>query len=181
MSEPEDGGPHRPSPDGEYTFRPHLSSGNKIIAPEADHTRAHRTRGGSDTVDPSGGDHDQQARSFAPRAVLDGAELTGAQGQLARAVIEVVLPVGLPPYNIEAAADGEEVAVCLAPVPGRRHALRVLWRQDTTAAVHLSAELVHAHQAAMHQALGTILSAHRFWGEDGPAGVLCGRTRPGVT
>jgi hypothetical protein len=35
VSEPEDGGPHRPSPDGEYTVRPHLSSGNKIIAPEA--------------------------------------------------------------------------------------------------------------------------------------------------
>jgi hypothetical protein len=35
VSEPEDGGPHRPSPDGEYTLRPHLSTGNKIIAPEA--------------------------------------------------------------------------------------------------------------------------------------------------
>ena len=35
VSETEDGGPHRPSPDGEYTVRPHLSSGNKIIAPDA--------------------------------------------------------------------------------------------------------------------------------------------------
>jgi hypothetical protein len=102
--------------------------------------------------------------------VLDNAELTETQEQLARAVLEVVLLVGLPPYNIEAAADAEEVGVGLAPVPGRRHALRVLWRQDTTAALHLSAELVHAPQAAMHQALRTILSAHRFWVEDGSAG-----------
>ncbi|MGY1495047.1 hypothetical protein ACW4TU_44890 [Streptomyces sp. QTS52] len=35
VSETEDGGPHRPSPDGEYTVRPHLSSGIKIIAPDA--------------------------------------------------------------------------------------------------------------------------------------------------
>ncbi|MEU6541636.1 hypothetical protein [Streptomyces sp. NPDC047000] len=135
-------------------------------------------------MDPRGGDHERQARYFAPLAVLDGAELTEAQEQLARAALEVVLLIGLPPYNLEAAADGEETGVGLAPVPGRRHALRVLWRQDVTAALHLPAELVHAQQAAMHQALRTILSAHRFWVEDGPAGeapVVLGLTRPGVT
>ncbi|MFH9826607.1 hypothetical protein [Streptomyces bobili] len=70
----------------------------------------------------------------------------------------------------------------LAPVQGRRHALRVLWRQDATAAFHLPAELVHAQQAAMYQARRTILSAHRFRVDDGPAGeapVVLGLTRPG--
>jgi hypothetical protein len=35
VSEPEGGRPHRPSPDGECTVRPHLSSGNEISAPHA--------------------------------------------------------------------------------------------------------------------------------------------------
>ena len=134
-------------------------------------------------MDPRGGNHEQQARSFTPRAVLDGAELTEAQEQLTRAVLEVVLLAGLPPYNIEAAADGEETGVGLAPVQGRHHALRVLWRQDATAALHLPADLLHTHQAAMHQALRTILSVHRFWVEDGPLGeapVVLGLTRPGT-
>ncbi|MEU1183810.1 hypothetical protein ABZ464_40530 [Streptomyces sp. NPDC005820] len=93
-----------------------------------------------------------------------------------------MLLAGLPPYNLEAAADGEETGVGLAPVPGRRHVLRVLWRQDATAVLHLPDELIHAQQAAMHQALRTILSAHRFWVEDGPVGdapVVLGLTRPG--
>ena len=135
-------------------------------------------------MDPRGGNHEQQARYFAPRAALDGTGLTETQEQLARAVLEAVLLAGLPPYNIEAAADGEETGVGLAPVPGRRHALRVLWRQDATATLHLPAELVHAQQAAMHQALRTILSAHRFQVEDGPAGeapVVLGLTRPDAT
>jgi hypothetical protein len=34
VSEPEDGGPYRPSPDGEWALRPHLSSGNKIVPPK---------------------------------------------------------------------------------------------------------------------------------------------------
>jgi hypothetical protein len=69
-----------------------------------------------------------------------------------------------------------------AILAGRRHALRVLWCQDATAALHLPAELVHAQQDAMHRALRTILSAHRLWVEDGPAGeapVVLGPTRPG--
>ncbi|MDQ0771601.1 hypothetical protein QF026_000067 [Streptomyces aurantiacus] len=101
------------------------------------------------------------------RAVLDGDALTGAQEELARAVVEVVLLAELPPYNIEAAADGEETGVALAP-EGR--ALRVLRRQDPAAAHHLPLELCDARQAAMNQALRTILSAHRFWIADGPLG-----------
>lgn len=102
-------------------------------------------------------------------------------------MLEVVLLAGLPPYNIEAAADGEETGVGLAPVQGRRHALRVLRvlrRRDATAALHLAAELVHAQQAATHQALRAILSAHRFWIEDGPAGeapIVLGPSHPGAT
>nr|WP_280873669.1 hypothetical protein [Streptomyces sp. CZ24] len=34
VSKPEDGGPHRPSADGEAVLRPHWSSGNKIIGPK---------------------------------------------------------------------------------------------------------------------------------------------------
>ncbi|MDX3231856.1 hypothetical protein [Streptomyces sp. ME19-01-6] len=100
------------------------------------------------------------------------------------AVLEAVLLAGLPPYNIEAAADGEGTGVGMPPVQGRRHALRVLWRQDATAALHLPAELFDAHQAAMDQALRTILSVHRLWAEDGPVGeapVVLGLTRPGST
>ncbi|WP_158086584.1 hypothetical protein [Streptomyces phaeoluteigriseus] len=58
----------------------------------------------------------------------------------------------------------------------------MLWRQDATAALHLPAELVHAQQAAMHQALRTILSTHRFLGRrrtGGEAPVVLGLTRPG--
>lgn len=135
-------------------------------------------------MDPRGGNHEQQARYFAGLAVPDGAALTEAQEELARAVLGVVLLAGLPPYNLEAAADGEESGVGLAPVPGCRHALRVLWRQDATAVLHLPAGLVRAQQAAMHQVLRSILSAHQFWVEDGPAGeapVVLGLTRPGAT
>ncbi|XUL85315.1 hypothetical protein ACQ86D_00285 [Streptomyces galilaeus] len=118
-------------------------------------------------MDPRGGGYEQQARYFVGKAVLDGDELTRAQEELARAVVEVVLLAGLPPYNIEAAADGEETGVALVP-EGR--ALRVLWRQDPAAAHHLPLELCDAQQAAMNQALRTILSAHRFWIADGPLG-----------
>ncbi|MFJ9893450.1 hypothetical protein ACIQPR_08960 [Streptomyces sp. NPDC091280] len=135
-------------------------------------------------MDPRGGNHEQQARYFAGRAVVDGTALTQAQEALARGVLEVVLLAGLPPYDIEAAADGEETGVGLAAVPGRRHALRVLWRQDATASLHVAAELSNAQQAAMHQALRAILSAHQLWVEDGPLGeapVVLGLTRPGAT
>ncbi|MFD5407209.1 hypothetical protein [Streptomyces griseorubiginosus] len=133
---------------------------------------------------PQGGDHRTQARYFAHLAVPGGEGLTGSREELACVVLEVVLLAGLPPYSLEAAADGEETGVGLAPVPGRRHALRVLWRQDATASLHLPDELVHAQQAAMHQALRTILSAHQFWVEDGPTGeapVVLGFSRPGST
>jgi hypothetical protein len=131
---------------------------------------------------PQGGDHRTQARYFAHLAVSGGEAFTGLQEELVCAVLEVVLLAGLPPYNLEAAADGEESGVGLAP--GCRHALRVLWRQDATAVLHLPAGLVHAQQAAMHQALRSILSAHQFWVEDGPAGeapLVLGLTRPGAT
>lgn len=134
-------------------------------------------------MDPRGGDYQQQARDFAVLAVLEGEEgLSGEQEELARAVMEVVLLAGLAPYNIEVAVDGEVTGVGLAPVPGNRHALRVKWQQDPAAARHLSPELCKAQQAAMHQALHTILSAHRFWIEYAPlseAPLVLGRTRPG--
>ncbi|MGW7579223.1 hypothetical protein [Streptomyces sp. NPDC054765] len=129
-------------------------------------------------MDPRGGDYEQQARYFAPRAVLGGHRLTEAQEQLARPVLEAVLLVGLPPYNTEAAADGEETAVAL--VPQDRRGLRVLWQQDPAAAHHLPSELCEAQQAAMNQALRTILSAHRFQVADGPlveAPLVLGVTR----
>ncbi|MEU7592609.1 hypothetical protein AB0B79_06160 [Streptomyces sp. NPDC039022] len=71
-------------------------------------------------MDPRGGDYQQQARYFAARAVLEGEGLTTEQEDLARAVLEVVLLAGLVPYNIEAAADGEETGVGLAPVQYNR-------------------------------------------------------------
>lgn len=79
-------------------------------------------------MDPRG---EQQARYFAPRAVLDGAALNDTQEQLAWAVLEVVLLAGLPPYDIEAAADGQETGVALVPESRRR--LRVQWQQDPQA------------------------------------------------
>ncbi|MGJ5832043.1 hypothetical protein [Streptomyces ossamyceticus] len=121
-------------------------------------------------MDPQAGDYRTQARYFAGRAVLDGAALTEVQERLARAVLEVVLLVGLAPYDIEAAADGGETGVGLVPVPGNNRALRVQWQQDPTAARHLPSELCDAQQAAMNQALRAILSAHRFRIVDGPLG-----------
>lgn len=119
-------------------------------------------------MDPRGGNYEQQARYCAPRAVLDGDGLTEAQEQLARAVLEAVLLAGLPPYNTEAAADGEETGVAL--VPEGRRALRVVWQQDPAAAHHLSAGLCDAQRSAMNQALRTILSAHQLQIADGPLG-----------
>ncbi|WKU42592.1 hypothetical protein Q3V23_00040 [Streptomyces sp. VNUA116] len=133
-------------------------------------------------VDPRGGDHRAQARYFAPLAVLDSETLTERQEELARAVLEAMLLAGLPAYNAEAAADGEETGVGLTPAPGSSCALRVVWQQDATATAHLPTDLCHAQQAAMHQALRTILAAHRFWIEDGPLGaapIVRGITRPG--
>lgn len=133
-------------------------------------------------MDPHGGDYEQQARYFTRLAVLDGVALTDVQEELAQAVLEVVLLAGLAPYSIEAAADGEETGVALAPAPEDRRALRIQWQQDPAAAHHLPSELCHAQQAAMNQALRTILSVHRFWIEDGPLGeapLVLGRTRPG--
>ncbi|WP_367140615.1 MULTISPECIES: hypothetical protein [Streptomyces] len=132
-------------------------------------------------MDPFGGDYRQQARYFTGRAVLEGEGLTAEQAELAGAVLEVVLLAGLAPYDIETAADGEETGVGLAPAPGNRRALGVIWQQDPAAAHHLSQELCDAQQAAMNQALRAILSAHRFWIEDGPLGeapLVLGRTRP---
>ncbi|WP_327724629.1 hypothetical protein [Streptomyces europaeiscabiei] len=129
-------------------------------------------------MDPRGGNYEQQARHFAPRAVMDGVALTETQEQLARTVLEAVLLAGLPPYNIEAAADGEETGVAL--VPEGRRALRLVWQQDPAAARHLPVGLCDAQQAAMNQALRTILSAHRFWIADGPlseAPLVLGLTR----
>ncbi|MFH8350544.1 hypothetical protein [Streptomyces sp. NPDC018045] len=115
--------------------------------------------------------------------MLEGEEgLSAEQEELARAVMEVVLLAGLAPYNVEAAVDGEVTGVGLAPVPYNRRALRVKWQQDPAAARHLPAELSGIQQPAMHRALHTILSAHRFWIEDAPlsqAPLGRARTRPG--
>ncbi|WP_329266905.1 hypothetical protein [Streptomyces sp. NBC_01451] len=134
-------------------------------------------------MNPLGGDYRVQARYFADLAVLGGETFTEHQEELARAVLEAVLLVGLPPYNIEAAADGEETGVALAPAPGNNRALRVLWQQDAAAVLHLRADVCDAQQAAMNQTLRTILAAHRLWIEDGPLGeapVVLGSHRPSV-
>jgi hypothetical protein len=86
-------------------------------------------------MDPRGGNYGPQARPFAPRAVIDGVALAEAQEQLAWAVLGAVLVAGLLPYNIEAAADGEETGGAL--VPEGHGALRVVWQQDPAAARHL--------------------------------------------
>ncbi|WLW57027.1 hypothetical protein [Streptomyces sp. YU58] len=111
--------------------------------------------------------------------MIDGVALAEAQEQLAWAVLGVVLVAGLPPCNIEAAADGEETGVAL--VPDGHGALRVVRQQDPAAARHLPVGLRDAQQAAMNQALRTIQSAHRFWIADGPLGGaphVLGLTRP---
>ncbi|MCF3105348.1 hypothetical protein IPZ58_27690 [Streptomyces roseoverticillatus] len=116
-------------------------------------------------MDPRGGDVQAQARYFSDRAVLEGAELTPRQKELARAVLEIVLLAGLPPYDIEAAADGEETGVGLTPVPGNSRALRVSWRPDPAAESHM----------------GTVLVAHELWVEGSPLGVspvVFGLSRP---
>ncbi|GHG83736.1 hypothetical protein [Streptomyces griseocarneus] len=106
---------------------------------------------GAAAMDPRRGDYQTQARYFAPLTVLDSEILSERQEELARAVPEVMLLAGLPPYNVEAATDGEEAGVAVTPED--RRALRVLWHQDATAATHLPMELRDAQQAAMHQVL----------------------------
>ncbi|MGW1658540.1 hypothetical protein [Streptomyces atratus] len=128
-------------------------------------------------MDSRGGDCEQQARYFAPRSVLDGAALSAAQEHVARAVLKVVLLAGLPPYDIEAAADGQETGVALVP---ESRGLRVQWQQDPQAACRFPSGLCDAQQAAMNQALRAILSAHRFQVSDGPlseAPLVLGLTR----
>ncbi|MGA5606158.1 hypothetical protein ACPCUF_34970 [Streptomyces griseoincarnatus] len=130
-------------------------------------------------MDLRGGDYRTQARYFAALAVPGGETLTGQQEELARAVLEIMLLAGLPPYNIEAAADGEETGVAL--VPEGHGTPRVVWQQDPAAARHLPVGLCDAQQAAMNHVLRTILSAHRFWIADGPLGeapLVLGLTRP---
>ncbi|MEU1631040.1 hypothetical protein ABZ746_38535 [Streptomyces sp. NPDC020096] len=52
-------------------------------------------------MDPRGGDYRTQACSFAYLAVPGGEAFTERQEELARAVLELVLLAGLPPYNAE--------------------------------------------------------------------------------
>ncbi|MDX3068292.1 hypothetical protein PV518_40080 [Streptomyces sp. ND04-05B] len=69
----------------------------------------------------------------------------------------------------------------MALVPEGRRALRLVWQQDPAAARHLPVGLCDAQQAAMNQALRTILSAHPFWIADGPLGeapLVLGLTGP---
>ncbi|MFE3527015.1 hypothetical protein ACFXOD_36675 [Streptomyces sp. NPDC059161] len=99
------------------------------------------------------------------------------------AVLEVVLKAGLTPYDMDADADaeGEATGVGLAAAPGRADALRVIWQQDSPAEAETPAEVWSAQQAAMSQALHTILCVNGFWVEDGPLGaapVLLGVVRP---
>jgi hypothetical protein len=70
------------------------------------------------------------------------------------------------------------------PPPGRGDALRVIWQQDPPAESRTPAEVWSAQQAAMNQALRTILTANGFWAQDGPldeAPVVPGVVRPGST
>ncbi|MFD7015278.1 hypothetical protein [Streptomyces sp. NPDC059928] len=134
-------------------------------------------------MDWRGGDWTTQARYYAEGSVLEGAALTPGQKKLAVAVLEVVLKAGLTPYDMDADAEGEATGVGLAPAPGRADALRVIWQQDPPAEAETPAEVWSAQQAAMSQALRTILSVNGFWIEDGPLGespVVLGRARPGM-
>ncbi|MEV4039916.1 hypothetical protein [Streptomyces umbrinus] len=101
--------------------------------------------------------------------------------ELAVEVLAALMRAGLPPFNIEVAADENTSGVTLAQVPGRNTAVRAGWQQDPAAEGRMPAERWQEQQAAMHQALRRILSVQKFWIEDGPLGeapIVLGTTRP---
>jgi hypothetical protein len=101
--------------------------------------------------------------------------------ELAVEVLATLMRAGLPPFNIEVAADENTSGVTLARVPGRSAAVRAAWQQDPAAEGRMPAESWQAQQAAMNQALRTILSVQEFWIEDGPLGeapIVLGTARP---
>ncbi|MGC4986660.1 hypothetical protein ACLQ18_39725 [Streptomyces sp. DT193] len=101
--------------------------------------------------------------------------------ELAVEVLAALMRVGLPPFNIEVAADKNTSGITLARVPGRSTVVRVAWQQDPAAEGRMLAERWQAQQAAMNQALRSILSIQEFWIEDGPLGeapVVLGAARP---
>ncbi|MHA5051075.1 hypothetical protein [Streptomyces sp. SD15] len=74
-------------------------------------------------------------------------------------------------FDIEVALDFDADGVAVEAVPGRSTAVRVAWQQDPAAETQMPSERWSARQAAMNQALRTILSVQDFWIEDGPLGA----------
>ncbi|MEU2588706.1 hypothetical protein ABZ612_39015 [Streptomyces avermitilis] len=85
-------------------------------------------------------------------------------------VLVALMRAALLPFNLEAAADENTSGVTLEQVPGRNTAVRAAWQQDPAAEGRMPAERWQEQQAAMHQALRTILRVQEFWIEDGPLG-----------
>lgn len=131
-----------------------------------------------------GADHrdwwQRRAEYFVTLANPDG-DLPHEARELAVEVLAALMRAGLPPFNIEVAADENTSGVTLGQVPGRSTAVRVAWQQDSAAEERMPAERWQEQQAAMNQALRTILSVQKFWIGDGPLGeppVVLGLARP---
>lgn len=122
----------------------------------------------------------RRAEYFVALANPDGQPPHGARG-LAVEVLVALMRAGLLPFNLEAAADSNTSGVTLEQVPGRNTAVRAAWQQDPAAEGRMPAERWQEQQAAMHQALRTILRVQEFWIEDGPLGeapIVLGATCP---
>jgi hypothetical protein len=75
-------------------------------------------------------------------------------------LVRVLLEAGLPVFNIEAAAEGEDNGVELVVVPGPKGpGLRAVWHQSRP---EVPGEPWSAVQAAMNRALHTILLADGY-------------------
>ena len=123
----------------------------------------------------------RRAEYAADRVSPDGFEFQGAARELGVEVLAAALRAGLPPFDIEVAVDDEASGVTMAAVPGRSTAVRVAWQQDPAAQRQMAAEQWQEQQAAMNQALRTILIIQGFWIEDGPLGetpVVVDTARP---
>jgi len=122
-------------------------------------------------VDAGHGDWWHRRAEYAvDRVSPNGSEFQGAARELAVHVLVALLRAGLPPYDIEVAVDDEASGVTMVTVPGRGTAVQVAWQQEPAAEGQMPPEQWQEQQAAMNQALRTILSVQEFWIEDGPLG-----------
>ncbi|WP_231631067.1 hypothetical protein, partial [Streptomyces clavuligerus] len=140
-----------------------------------------RALDGGVVMDWRGGDWATQAGYYVGRCVVGSVGLGRDCEGLARAILTVVLMAGLRPYDIEADAEGEATGVALAPAADGSGALRVIWRPDPPAEYEMPPAVWNAQQAAMHQALRTILTAHGFRIQNGTvaqAPIVLGTGRP---